>query len=69
MTDGPSNRSEQAIDPELNARMAALIASLDLAAEFDADGSQYSELDELGRVVVHLPGGEMVLWQEPDGSP
>ena len=69
MADGPSNRNERVIDPALNARMAELIASLDLAAEFDADGSQYSELDELGRVVVHLPGGEMVLWQEPDGSP
>lgn len=69
MAEGPLNRNERVIDPALNARMAELIASLDLAAEFDANGSRYSELDEFGRVVVHLPSGEVVLWQGPDDLP
>jgi hypothetical protein len=69
VAEGSSNVNERAIDPELNARMAELLAGLDLASEFDADGSQYSELDELGRVVVHRPGGEVVLRQGPDGAP
>ena len=68
VTEGSSNPIERVIDPALNARMAELIDGLDLAAEFEADGSRYSELDELGQVVVHLPSGEVVPWHGPDDT-
>ena len=36
-------------------RMATQIAALDLAAEFEAAGEAYSELDGAGNVVTHQP--------------
>jgi hypothetical protein len=39
----------------VNERMASLIAGLDFAAEFEAAGQRYSELDEHGQVVVRYP--------------
>jgi hypothetical protein len=36
---------------------ARIIAELDFAAEFKADGSSYSELDGQGKIVTHPAGG------------
>jgi hypothetical protein len=35
--------------------IVALTSQLDFAAEFEADGVQYSELDEDGQVLVRFP--------------
>jgi hypothetical protein len=42
----------------VNERMAVLIAGLDFAAEFEAAGQPYTELDEHGQVVVRYPNAK-----------
>jgi hypothetical protein len=48
----PSN-GEQVLT--VAAQIEARIARLDLVAELEAAGHPYSELDESGRIVTHMP--------------
>ncbi len=49
------NEEQAVVSATWTERIATQLASLDFAADFEVAGETYSELDETGQIVTHVP--------------